>query len=209
MADLDCLKNVKKFAVLGGTFDPIHNGHMAVAKGVLEKTGVDKILFIPSGRPPHKDLFEVSSPHDRLEMTKLATECDNMEVSSIEIDRDGTTYTVDTIIELKAMLDDVEFKFVTGADALHYVTTWKNYKKLFEICDFIVVGRPGYNKSSLLSDIHYIETNLSGRIEYIELPPIDISSSEIRQLVREGKSISGFVPKKVEEYILVNKLYKK
>ena len=210
LTDFESLKNIKKFAVLGGPFDPIHFGHISVAEEVLEKTDVEKIIFIPAGNPPHKSYADVTTPLDRLKMTALAIEGrKNMEISSIEIDREGTTYTVDTIIELKRMLgDNVNFKFITGADAIHYITTWKNYKKLLEICDFIAVTRPGFNKKILLEEISFMEQNFKSRVEFIEIRPVDISSSQIRQRVAEGMPINGLVPKKVEEYIINKKLYK-
>ena len=175
----DRCSNVK-IGIMGGTFDPIHYAHLATAEFIRDNYKLDKILFIPSGNPPHKSYADVTTPLDRLKMTALAIEGrKNMEISSIEIDREGTTYTVDTIIELKRMLgDNVNFKFITGADAIHYITTWKNYKKLLEICDFIAVTRPGFNKKILLEEISFMEQNFKSRVEFIEIRPVDISSSQ-------------------------------
>ncbi|MDD3570738.1 MAG: nicotinate-nucleotide adenylyltransferase [Lachnospiraceae bacterium] len=208
--DIKILKGIKKFAILGGTFDPIHFGHISVSEAVLNQTNVEKVLLIPCGKPPHKDNEDVLDGHTRLEMARLAVEGHkNMMVSSLEIDRGGTTYTVDTVSQLKDLLgDEVEFKFVTGADAIHYIKTWKDYKHLLRICSFIAVTRPGYNKNALANEIQQMEDDFKCDIEFIEIPPVDVSSSEIRKNISNGLSINGMVPHKVEEYILKNGLYK-
>lgn len=208
--DLGSLKGIKKFAVLGGTFDPIHNGHISVAREVLNKTDVEKVLFIPTGLPPHKDLYGVTDSYIRLEMTRLGVYDEKeMVVSSIEIDRKGMTYTVDTISQLRNELgEDVEFKFITGADAMHYISSWKDYKRLLKICSFIAVTRPGYKKNDLINDINKMEHSVDCNIEFIEIKPVDISSSMVREYVKVGKNISGLVPEKVAEYIEINGLYK-
>jgi len=208
--EIKSLKGIKKFAILGGTFDPIHLGHISVAEAVLDKTDVEKVLFIPSGKPPHKEREGVSDSDTRLEMAMLAIEGHkNMAVSSIEIDRGGMTYTVDTLVQLKEILgNEVEFKFITGADAIHYITTWKDYERLLHICTFIAVTRPGYNKDALAKEIEQMENHFECDIEFIEIPPVDISSSQIRENISNGISVKGMVPDKVAEYILKKGLYK-
>lgn len=208
--DIRSLKGIKKFAILGGTFDPIHLGHISVAEAVLNKTNVEKVLFIPSGNPPHKEREGVSDSYTRLKMAKLAIEGhENMLVSSIEIDRGGITYTVDTVAQLKELLgDEVEFKFITGADAIHYITTWKDYKHLLHLCSFIAVTRPGYNKDAMAKEIEQMEAHFKCDIEFIEIPPVDISSSQIRENISNGISVKTMVPDKVEEYILKKGLYR-
>lgn len=207
---IENLRGIKRFAILGGTFDPIHFGHISVAEAVLNRTNVEKVIFIPSGKPPHKEHEGVTDGGVRLEMTRLAVEnYEDMEVSSIEIDRDGMTYTVDTVAQLKEMLgSEVEFKFVTGADAIHYITTWKDYKHLLHMCSFIAVTRPGYNKDAMVREIEQMEDYFRCDIEFIEIPPVNISSSQIRQNISSGISIQGMVPKKVVEYIFEKGLYK-
>ncbi len=208
--DLVNIKGVKKFAVLGGTFDPVHNGHISVAREILQKTDIEKVLFIPSGMPPHKDIHEVTDSKTRLEMTMLAVEGEkNMCVSSIEIERKGMTYTVDTISQLKKKLGEKsKFKFIIGADAMHYISTWKDYKKLLKICDFVVVTRPGYKKNQLVSEIEDIEKNFGCDIQFVEVEPVEISSSMVRENVKKGLSVKDMVPEKVAEFIAENKLYK-
>lgn len=208
--DIKILKGIKKFAILGGTFDPIHFGHISVAEAVLNQTNVEKVLLIPCGNPPHKEIEGVLDGCTRLEMARLAVEGHkDMVVSSIEIDRSGTTYTVDTVAQLKDLLgDEVEFKFITGADAIHYIKTWKDYKHLLRMCSFIAVTRPGYNKNALANEIQQMEEDFKCDIEFIEIPPVDVSSSQIRENISNGLSINGMVPHKVEEYILRNGLYK-
>jgi nicotinate (nicotinamide) nucleotide adenylyltransferase len=208
--EIKSLKVINKFAILGGTFDPIHFGHISVAEAVLDKTDVEKVLFIPSGKPPHKELECVSNSDIRLDMTRLAIEGhENMEVSSIEIDRGGMTYTVDTVLQLKSLLgNDAKFKFITGADAIHDIKTWKDYKLLLKICSFIAVTRPGYNKNTEAMEIEKMEKKFGCDIEFIEIPPVDISSSQIRQNISNGISVEGMVPDKVAEYIFKKGLYK-
>ncbi|MEA5085341.1 MAG: nicotinate-nucleotide adenylyltransferase [Lachnospiraceae bacterium] len=208
--DIKSLKGIKNFAILGGTFDPIHFGHISVAEAVLNQTNVEKVLLIPSGKPPHKEHEDVSDGCTRLEMARLAVEGHkNMLVSSIEIDRGGMTYTVDTVAQLKELLgDEVEFKFIMGADAIHYITTWKDYKHLLHLCSFIAVTRPGYNKNAMAKEIEKMEEHFKCDIEFIEIPPVDVSSSQIRENIGNGISINGMVPDKVEDYILKKGLYK-
>ena len=204
------LKGIKSFAILGGTFDPIHNGHISVAKEILKKTDVERILLIPAGIPPHKKAEEVTGAKIRLEMLSVAVENEeNMVISSIEIDRKGLTYTVDTIAQLKEELgDEVNFKFVLGADALDYISSWKDYKRVLKMCSFIAVARPGYDKSALINRINNMENSMDCNIEFVSVVPVDISSSQIREWVRDGKNIDDFVPFEVAKYIKTNKLYK-
>lgn len=208
--DLETLKGAKRVAILGGTFDPIHNGHISVAKEILKKTDVEKVLFVPNGMPPHKDLEDVTSAEIRLEMARAAVENEeNMYVSSIEVERKGYAYTVDTISQIKEIIGaDVNLRFVMGADAFLYITSWKDYKRLLEICSFIAVTRPGYNKKELQSEINSMEAMVDCDVEIIEINPVDVSSSEIRELVRDSKSISSLVPKEVANCIQINNLYK-
>ena len=204
------LKGIKSFAILGGTFDPIHNGHISVAKEILKRTDVERILLIPSGTPPHKKAEEVTGAKTRLEMLSVAVENEeNMVISSIEIDRKGLTYTVDTIAQLKEELGNgVRFKFVLGADALDYISSWKDYKRVLRMCSFIAVARPGYDKSALINRINNMENSMDCNIEFVSVVPVDISSSQIREWVRAGKNIDDFVPFGVAKYIKTNKLYK-
>ncbi len=207
---IECLKGCKKFAVLGGTFDPIHYGHIMAGKAVMDNTDVEKVLFLPSGDPPHKQGKNITKGAMRGKMTCLALEgYDDFVYSSMEIERTGRTYTIDTVKELKEKIGkDSEFYFVTGADAILLIETWKNYKELLGLCNFIAVTRPGYDNKSFKGFVSKLKKEYGCAIETIEIPEVDISSSEIRQKVEDGINISGLVPEKVEEYIIENGLYK-
>lgn len=204
------LKKCKSFAIFGGTFDPIHNGHISSAKAIKRLSGVDKILLLPVGIPPHKDASLVTDSHMRYEMARLAVKNDkDFVLSSIEIDRKGKTYTIDTIRELREILgNEIEFYFIIGADAIHYISSWKDYKQLLRECFFIAVTRPGYDKTQLHKDVDFLRENFDCRIVMVEIPAVDISSSQIRENIKNGLSIKGMVCDDVEKYIYENVLYK-
>ena len=199
-----------RIAIMGGTFDPIHYGHLATAESVRWRYNADKVFFIPSGCPPHKDINFVTNNERRYEMTLLATKSNpNFEVSRIEIDRPGRTYTIDTITELKEKYgSEVEILFITGADVVHSIFTWKSWEKLLTLCDFVAATRPGYKKSEMFKRIEYMREAYESKIHFIEVPALDISSSDIRERVSEGRTIKYLLPECVEEYIYENSLYK-
>lgn len=190
-----------KIAIMGGTFDPIHYGHLISAEEVRDCKNFDKILFVPSARPPHKERPDITNPEHRYAMAVLATE-DNpyFEVSRIEIDRKGPSFAIDTVREFKKNYNLTQISWIIGADSLIEFSIWKDFDKLLEICHFIATTRPNYS----LDDV---PNNLIARVELFEVPDIDISSTQIRQRVRKNRSIKYLVPKKVEEYIYKNNLY--
>ncbi|MCL2592440.1 MAG: nicotinate-nucleotide adenylyltransferase [Defluviitaleaceae bacterium] len=181
-------KNLKSIAILGGTFDPVHYGHLAIAEAVRKEYGVEKIVFIPSGQPPHKKDMDISNKEDRYNMLKLATANNpHFIVSRCELDRDGYSYTVDTIEYIKSICDDnTKIYFIIGADIVPKISTWKEPERLKEICDFIIVSRPGFPANNTLI-----------------VPSVDISSSAIRNRVKEGKGIKYLLPPDVEIYVYV------
>ena len=203
------LKKCKSFAILGGTFDPIHLGHIKTAKSILALTSVEKILFIPLGNPPHKDENNVSSAYHRLNMLNLAVEGENdFLISTMEIERNGKTYTIDTIKELKKLLGNtIKFFFIIGTDELLLINTWKNYEELLKICSFIAVKRPGYKDKLLEDAVACLTKNYDANIRIVEIPPVDVSSSEIRKNIKNGISIKGLIDEKVLNYIKENNLY--
>lgn len=203
------LKKCKSFAILGGTFDPIHLGHIKTAKSILALTSVEKILFIPLGNPPHKDENNVSSAYHRLNMLNLAVEGEkDFLISTMEIERNGKTYTIDTIKELKKLLGNaIKFFFIIGTDELLLINTWKNYEELLKICSFIAVKRPGYKDKLLEDAIACLTKNYDANIRIVEIPPVDVSSSEIRKNIKNGISIKGLIDEKVLNYIKENNLY--
>lgn len=202
--------NKLRYAIMGGTFDPIHFGHLAAAEEVRQKLHCDKIIFIPSGNPPHKKERTLTDAAHRFAMTKMAVASNpNFEVSSIEINREGYSYTLDTAKQLLESLGrDAELLFITGADAILEVETWYRVDELLKLCHFVVVTRPGYDKSNLEQKLQYFRSKYGGELFSIDVPGLNISSTEIRNRVSEGVSIKYLVPEVVEQYIYDNGLYK-
>ena len=202
-------KNCKSIAIMGGTFDPIHHGHLVTAEAVRHRFQVDKVLFIPTGQPAHKQKNEVTHPEHRYLMTVLATmRNENFDVSRIEIDRFGATYTIDTIRALlKVCRADVRLYFITGADAIEQIMSWKEPEQLLSLCDFVAVTRPGYQKSKLVGRIEEIEGKFATKIHFMEVPALAISSSDIRERARLGAPIKYLVPQEVEDYVTKFHLY--
>lgn len=195
--------------IMGGTFDPIHYGHLRAAEEVRQGFGLERIVFVPSGRPPHKKAEEVTHAEHRYLMTLLAT-ADNpcFEVSRIEIDRHGPSYTLDSLRELRqAFSPEKGFYFITGLDAILEIKTWNGYDELFDLADFIAVTRPGYSVQTL----NDLGKDL-GEVKFSKIHPfpvtlLAIASTEIRRRVREGKSIKYLVPDAVMRYIEKERLY--
>ncbi|PJA29578.1 MAG: nicotinic acid mononucleotide adenylyltransferase [candidate division Zixibacteria bacterium CG_4_9_14_3_um_filter_46_8] len=192
---------MKKVGVLGGVFDPIHIGHMHIADGVLRTLGLSKVILIPAGDPPHRRSSPIALGNHRYEMLKLAVS-DNLqiEVSDLELRRSGKSYSVDTLIELRRIHPDWEIHFIMGADNLGEILTWKEPEKLFELSRVVVVTRPGARSRSN-------EINLPGRVMEIDLPGIDISSTQIRNALKDAKPCRYLLPPGVETYIGRHKLY--
>lgn len=209
-SDIENFKNCKSIAIMGGTFDPIHNGHLVTAEAVRHRFRVDKVIFMPTGNPAHKADKQVTHNEHRYLMTVLATMRNpNFYVSRIEIDRGGKTYTIDTIEQLKKLCrPDVRLYFITGADAIHQIFSWKEPERLLTMCDFIAVTRPGYKKNTLFQEIGEIKEKFESRIHYMEVPSLAISSSDIRNRVVNGIPIKYLLPQAVEDYIKKFELYK-
>ncbi len=204
-------QQIRKIGIMGGTFNPIHNGHLIVAEDVREQCGLDKVLFIPSGQPPHKPDSEVIGAEHRYEMVRLAVEYNCFfEASRIEVDRNGLTYTINTLQELKLIYSEgTVFYFIIGADVVKELITWREYKKVFQMCEFIAVLRPGYGNSAFESAIEQVSRDEGARIQQVQSRQIDISSTDIRERQQRRESIKYLVPDRVEEYIKTHGLYGK
>jgi nicotinate-nucleotide adenylyltransferase len=198
-----------RLGIMGGTFDPIHYGHLVTAETSRWKFGLDKVVFMPTGQPPHKPDRIISAAEHRYRMSLLAT-FNNAYflVSRLEIDRPGYSYTIDTVKEiLRQVGPHVDLFFITGADAVLEILSWKNVQELVELCTFIAANRPGFDLS---------EPSLSGQqpksliqqIKTIEVPSLAISSTEIRHRIIAGHSIRYLLPESVEEYIKRHQLYR-
>ncbi|GAA0206333.1 nicotinate-nucleotide adenylyltransferase [Selenomonas dianae] len=198
----------RRIGIMGGTFDPIHMGHLITAEMVRSTVPLDEILFIPSARPPHKDGTHAASPEDRLAMTDCAIrENPYFSVSDIELRREGPSYTVDTIAELQKRLNGVELFFITGADAMNDLYRWHEPKRLLSSCQFIVATRQGVPLDELLLAEKFTAEERA-HIQVLPTPHLEISSSAIRARIRAGLSIRHLVPLEVEEYIEDRGLYR-
>ena len=194
-----------KIGILGGTFNPIHMGHLMIAEHIRQEKNFDKIIFIPTGDPPHKDV-EVPGIK-RAEMVRLAiSDNKHFEMSPIEVNREGITYTVDTLRELKNIYD--EMYYIIGSDTIFQLRTWKNFKEVAKMAKFIYMLRPGTEDVSVLSDeIEFLKENYNAQIEEIEGPMLYLSSTYLRERIKAGKSIKYLVPVSVIKFINDEGLY--
>ncbi|SHI70119.1 nicotinate-nucleotide adenylyltransferase [Lutispora thermophila] len=201
----------KRLAVMGGTFDPIHYGHLVTAEAVRDKFQLEKVLFMPTKNPPHKMNRLTTDAYHRYLMTVLATITNPyFEVSRLEIERSGITYTVDTIRELRKIHgDDAEIYFITGADAILEILTWHNVEELLGMCQFVAATRPGFYGYEMEQKLEEIKSKYGKEIYSIEVPSLAISSTDIRNRIKNNKTIRYLLPESVEHYIRKNGLYVK
>ncbi len=212
-----------KTGILGGTFNPVHMAHLAIAEEVKQAFQLDRVLFIPAADPPHKDVAgEVSFQH-RLAMVKLAIQ-DNpdFQVSDLEIRRHGKSYSVDTLEILKQKDPDGELFFIVGLDSYRDIASWKEFGRIFSLCQLVVTTRPGVEVSDPLaplpvamhSDFCYDEKSKKIRhksgnyVFFLSKTKLDISSTRIRKLLHAGQSVTGLIPSEVSDYIKKNHLYR-
>lgn len=198
----------KKVGIMGGTFDPIHNGHLIIAQCALESYQLDEILFVPSGIPWLKDISKVLNKKTRVSLTGLAIEGNqSFALSTIEIDREGNSYSYKTVEELKEQNPGVDYYFIMGADSLFEIETWKNPAELMKNCIILVAVRDEYNDIQMNEQIHYLQEKYHAEINLLQTPRLDISSTDIRRKVAEGKSIRYMLPDSVIDYIKKLHLY--
>ncbi|GAC1610653.1 MAG: nicotinate-nucleotide adenylyltransferase [Mycobacteriales bacterium] len=193
----------RRIGVMGGTFDPVHHGHLSAANEVASLFELDEVVFVPTGQPWQKSDREVSAAEDRYLMTVVATAANPLfSVSRIDIDRPGPTYTIDTLNELRQRYDgDAELFFITGADALSQILGWRNVDELFALAHFIGVSRPGYEPVDLAGFP-------PGAVTLVEVPALAISSSDCRERVGLGQPVWYLVPDGVVQYISKCGLYR-
>lgn len=186
-----------KIGILGGTFNPVHIGHLILAEETMEKLKLDKVFFIPAYLPPHKDNVNIAPANVRLKMLQLAIKGNkNLAVSDIEIKRKGRSYTIDTVTAFKNKYPKDELYFIIGSDLLKYLDNWKDLDTIMGMVNFIVATRPGFPLASIPERIHRID-----------IRAVDISGFSVRQCVKEKKSFRYLVPEAVFEYINRSKLY--
>lgn len=198
-----------RIGIMGGTFDPIHVGHLLIAENALEQYGLDKILFIPTGHSPHKDDREIEQSAHRLEMIRLSVK-DNPAFffSTIEINSPGVSYTYLTLQQLQNQYPDWELYFIMGGDSLNYLEQWVHPELICSVATILVAVRDGFDRDAIAEKMDFLRQKFSARIYLIESPNVAISSSEIRQRVERECSIRYLVTSEVEEYIDRNNLYK-
>ena len=195
----------RRLGVMGGTFDPIHHGHLLTAEEAAVQFGLDEVLFVPTGRPWMKDRDDVSPAEDRYLMTVVATASNpRFSVSRIDIDREGQTYTVDTLHAVGEQAPDAELFFVTGADAMLEIFGWKDPEEVLSLAHFIAATRPGYDLARFEAAAPTRHPNVS----VMTIPALAISSTDIRRRVREGRPIRYLLPEGVKSYIEKAGLYR-
>jgi len=194
-----------RLGIMGGTFDPIHYGHLVAAEEARAAFGLHLVTFIPCREPPHKKDYQVTDAEHRYAMTMTAT-CTNphFDALRIELERLGPSYTIDTLRQLHAAHPQAELFFITGADAVRELLTWREPERLVALCRFVAVTRPGYDLRGLERDLG----ELARSVAAIEAPGVNISSTQIRERVAQGRSIKYLTPDAVETYIVKHRLYR-
>ncbi len=193
----------RRVGVMGGTFDPIHHGHLVAASEVQSWFGLDQVVFVPTGDPWQKSDREVTPAEHRYLMTVIATASNpRFSVSRVDIDRAGPTYTVDTLTDLQASWPDAELYFITGADALADIFTWRSAEDLFALAQFVGCTRPGHEM-----DPETLSAIPADRVTMVEIPALAISSTDCRARTRRGEPVWYLVPDGVVQYIAKHDLY--
>jgi nicotinate-nucleotide adenylyltransferase len=187
-----------RLGVMGGTFDPIHHGHLVAASEVAAAFNLDEVLFVPTGEPWQKK--QVTPSEHRYLMSVVATASNpRFKVSRVDIDRGGATYTIDTLRDVRKMYPDAEIFFITGADAIAQILTWRDVDQIWDLAKFVAVSRPGHKLT--------LPTHPEGAIDTLEIPALAISSTDIRARAKAGKPVWYLVPDGVVQHIAKHKLY--
>ena len=195
-----------EIGLIGGSFNPIHCGHVALARAALESGRVERVLFLPTGNPPHKK-EGLADKFDRLRMVELAVEHEaGMAVCREEIDRDGVIYTVDTLAALKRKMPDCTLTYLIGADTLRALGTWRRVETVIERCKFLVMMREGETREEVIR-LAGLWTQRGAQIDFLDARKMDISSTQIREQIQKGLPFERLVPQAVADYIHEHGLY--
>lgn len=200
----------QRTGILGGTFNPVHNGHIDMALNIRREFDLESVVLVPTGNPPHKrEEQDLAPAQARLQMAALcALECAGLRVSDIEVKREGYSYTVDTMRELTDKYKDTDFYFIIGSDSLFELESWKEIAALCRLTKFVCVRRQEHDKLAVAAEAARLAEKYEAEILISQLSGLYVSSSYIRKRIAEGKSIADFVPAAVEEYIDASGLYK-
>lgn len=201
-------------AILGGTFDPVHHGHLRAARTVADTFAIDEVHFIPTFTPPHKTPTGITSAFHRFAMVALAiAPFDGFQLSTIEVEHREQRYSVDTLELMRERYPDASLLFVTGTDLYAEIRTWKNYRRLFDLTSFAVVNRPGFPMRDDIEPVEVVERrpahplSRTRRVYYLPHLEEDISSTVLRERIRNGSGASEWIPPEVQTYIARNRLY--
>lgn len=199
----------KRLGILGGTFDPVHWGHIKLAQAVAERLTLDRVLFIPALTAPHKQGLTTAPAEHRYNMTRLAVQdCAGFAVSDLELRRRGVSYTVETLRELKRRYAGWQLYFIIGGDSVSQLPTWHRITEQLELAVFVAAGRPGYTNAGALDSVcAALGESVRQRILLLDTPEYSVSSTEIRSLARQHASLAGLTPAAVERYIYEHGLY--
>lgn len=219
----------QKIGIIGGSFDPVHNGHLGLARAARSTFQLDRVLFVPAGTPPHKQNQAITPAHHRVEMLRLAIDGEpGFEISKVEIERGGVSYTIDTLRTLQSENPDAELNLIMGADTFLDLDTWKEFDRVLASCNVLVASRPGVPLDAAFEDIETVFPRLpfsykptppeprrrvytcaetGRRIALFVIPPEAVSSTEIRAALRKGKPVKKMLPPGVEGYIMTHRLY--
>jgi len=200
---------MRKIGILGGTFNPIHIAHLILAESAYEQLNLDKILIMPSKNPPHKLHDHIVSDEHRIRMIQLAIQDNShFELSKVELDREGITYTAETLNELTKNYSGDEYYFIIGADSLLQIDGWKSPDEIFRRAHIVAAGRNRLPEKEIVEQINYLTKKYDANIHFLQIPNMDVSSNILRNNRKNGKSIRYYVPSAVEQYILEHQLYK-
>lgn len=199
-----------KIGIMGGTFDPIHNGHLMLGSAALRQFSLDEVWFMPNGHPPHKESNSIQSDaKKRMVMTELAIE-DNPEfrLEPYEAEKESVSYSFETLEHFTDIWTEDEFYFIVGADSLFAIETWAEPERIFAVCTILAAYRDDIDTPRKMQiQIEYLKKKYGAKIQLLEAPLIKISSHELREMLKKGESVSRFLPEKVEKYIKKEGLY--
>lgn len=198
-----------RIGIYGGTFDPVHLGHLVLAEQCLEQCRLDEVWFVPAGVPPHKTGAEISPAKQRLEMLEFAIAGhDKFRIQRLELERSGPSFTVETLQQFQDESPDRQLFLLLGADSVYDLPTWREPRRILQLATIVAVNRGDHPASDLTATAHQFGDQALHRFLTVQMPGLDISSGDIRQRVRDGRSIRYLVPRAVEVYIAQQQLYR-